>query len=292
MASRTVALVGARGHLGQEVAKALLSSTFRASYANVVFLKRRHNANDSGKESIEGVEVRYYDDDTLAQALQGVDVLINTVGPAGHDFKDKLIDAISHSAIQLYIPSEFGVDHTVHDFPHAEWDRKKHHYDKAMDVIPNTKVCRIYIGLFLEDSIGPGLVSTLNTEYTRVLAHLTSWYLSRHLAMSETWLLRSHVHQSNKIPETLHISGDALTIRQLAAAMEHAGSSPIQIKEIDLDDFKQKAVAEGTQDPAKCLRFLMGEGKIDHTMTGLGNDNELVNPSQRNWQLEDCGTVC
>ena len=283
MASRTVALVGASGHLGKEVAKALLSSTFRASYANVVFLKRRP-ANDSGKESIEGVEVRYYDDDTLAQALQGVDVLINTVGPAGHDFKDKLIDAISHSAIQLYLPSEFGVDHTVHDFPHREWDRKKHHYDKAMAVIPKTKVCRVYIGLFLEDSIGPWFgFDTKRGKYESVGLpdKLTSFTSLGDVGNVVAQIARTPVEQ---IPETLHISGDALTIRQLAAAMEHAGSSPIQIKEIDLDDFKQKAVAEGTQDPAKCLRFLMGEGKIDHTMSGLGNDNELVNPSQRNWQ--------
>ena len=282
MASRTVALVGASGHLGQEVAKALLSSTFRASYANVVFLKRRHN-DDSNRESIEGAEVRYYDDHTLTEALRGIDVLINTVGPAGHDFKDKLIDAISRSDVQLYIPSEFGVDHTVHDFPHAEWDRKKHHQDKVKTVLLNTRVCRIYIGLFLEDSIGPWFgFDTKHGIYESVGSpdKLISFTALGDVGNVVAQIARTPTEQ---VPETLHISGDALTIRQLAAAMEHAGSSSIQITEIDLDGFKQKAVAEGTQDPAKCLRFLMGEGKIDHTMTGLGNDNELVNPSQRNW---------
>ena len=282
MASPTIALVGASGHLGKEVARALLSPTFRGSYDNVVLLKRRHH-HDSDKESVASAEVRYYDDDTLAEALRGVDVLISTVGPAGHDFKDKLIDAISHATIKLYIPSEFGVDHTVHDFPHAEWDRKKHHHEKSLAVLSATKVCRIYIGLFLEDSIGPWFgFDTRHGIYESVGSpdKLISFTALGDVGNVVAQIARTPIEQ---VPKSLHISGDALTVKQLAAAMENAGSSPIQIKEIDIDTFKRKAVAEGTQDPAKCLRFLMGEGKIDHTKSGLGNDNEVVNPTQRNW---------
>lgn len=282
MASPTVAIVGAGGLLGKEVSKVLLSPTFRSSYANVIFLKRRPTEN-SGDESIDGAQIRLYDDNTISQALQGADVLISTVGPAGHDFKDKLIDAISQSAIKLYIPSEFGVDHTIHDFPHAEWDRKKKHHDKIMATIPKTKVCRIYNGLFLEDSIGPWFgFDTKHGIYESVGSpnKLISFTALSDVGNVVAQIARTPIDQ---IPESLHISGDALTIRQLGAAMENAGSSPIQIKEIDLNDFKQKAVAEGTQDPAKCLRFLMGEGKIDHTMSGWGDDNELVNPNHQNW---------
>ena len=283
MATPTVAIVGAGGLLGKQVSKVLLSPTFRSSYANVIFLKRRPNGK-SGDESIDGAQTRFYDDNTISQALQGVDVLISTVGPAGHDFKDKLVDAISHSAVKLYIPSEFGVDHTVHDFLHPEWDRKKKHHDKLVATVPKTtKVCLIYIGLFLEDSIGPWFgLDTKNGIYESVGSpdKLISFTALGDVGNVVAQIARTPI---DRIPQSLHISGDALTIRQLGAAMENAGSSPIQIKEIDLDDFKKKAVAEGTQDPAKCLRFLMGEGKIDHTMSGLGNDNELVNPDQQNW---------
>lgn len=280
---RTVATVGATGHLGREVAKALLSPAFRASYANVVLLKRQHT-KDASEESIDGAELRYYTYDTLSDALSGVDVLVSTVGPAGHDFKDTLIDAIAGSAVQLYIPSEFGVDHTTHDFPHAEWDRKKHHSDKAVAVIPATKVCRIYNGLFIEDSIGPwyGLdVKRGVFESVGSPDKLISFTALGDVGKVVAQIARTPLEQ---IPECLHISGDALTIRQLGAAMENAGSSPIQIKEVDLDDFKQKTLAEGTHDPSKYLRFLMGEGKIDHTMAGLKNDNEFVNPGQHNWR--------
>jgi len=280
---RTVAVVGAGGHLGKEVGRALLSSTFRASYANVVFL-RRQSTEESGKESIDGAQLRFYKDDTLSQALQGVDVLISTVGPAGHDFKDVLIDAIAGSNVKLYIPSEFGVDHTIHDFPHAEWGRKKDHHEKAVAVIPTTKVCRIYNGLFIEDSIGPWYGLSVEHGIFESIGSpdkLISFTALRDVGNVVAQIARTPIKE---IPECLHISGDALTIRQLGAAMEHAGSSLIQIKESDLNDFKQKTLAEGTHDPSKYLRFLMGEGKIDHTMSGLKNDNELVNPSQRNWR--------
>ena len=55
----------------------------------------------------------------------------------------------------MYVPSEFGVDHTIHDFPHPEWDAKKCHFVIAQEVLPrSTKIIRISIDLFLEDSIG------------------------------------------------------------------------------------------------------------------------------------------
>jgi hypothetical protein len=66
-----------------------------------------------------------------------------------------LLQALPETDICLYIPSEFVVDHTIHDFLHPEWDAKKHHFAIAQEVLPkSTKVVRVFIGLFLEDSIG------------------------------------------------------------------------------------------------------------------------------------------
>jgi hypothetical protein len=33
--------------------------------------------------------------------------------------------------------------------------------------------------------------------------------------------------------------------------------------------------------PERHLRFLMGDGRIDHTAVGMGNANELVNLGER-----------
>lgn len=100
--------------------------------------------------------MRHYDEDNLAEAIADVNIVVDVIGPAGHQFKEKLIRAISTSSnVQIYFPSEFGVDHYIHDFPHREWDQKKQHFQLATRVISNARICRVFCGLFLEESIGP-----------------------------------------------------------------------------------------------------------------------------------------
>jgi hypothetical protein len=283
MALPTVALVGSSGHLGQAVSAALVSPTFRESFSKVIFLKRK-STTDSNSNGVTVAEIRFFEEDDLPTALQGIDVLISTVGPSGHDFKDKLIDALAQSDVKLYIPSEFGVDHTVHDFPHAEWDRKKAHYEKAKATLTRTKICRIYIGLFMEDSVGPWFgFDTKKYVFESIGSHdrTVSFTSLRDVGNVAAQVSRMPI---DDVPDQLHISGDALTIEELATTMVHVNQRYIQIKEVDLETYKQETVAEGTSDPSKYLRFLMGEGKINHTVSGQGNDNELVNPGERNWK--------
>ena len=282
-ALRTIAIVGASGHLGKEVAGALLSSTFRQSYGNVLLLTRdRGDSRPAAPPA--GADIRCFSNDKLADALQGVDVWISTVGPAGHNFKDSLVDAIAQSNVKLYIPSEFGVDHTIHDFSQPEWDHKKHHDALVKARLQKTKVCRIYDGLFLEDSLGPWF----GMDVKRGVFHSVgpadspiSFATKADVGKVVAQLARIPYDQ---VPPHLRISGDALSMRQIAKVLEDVGSSPIAVKEIELNEYKRRAIAENVPDPMKYLRFLMGEGKIDHTESGLGNDNELVNPGQSLWK--------
>jgi hypothetical protein len=283
MAHPSVAIVGSSGHLGQAVSAALLSSTFRDSFSKVVFLKRQSSTN-SKENNITGTEIRFFEENNLTSALRGIDVLISTVGPSGHDFKDKLIDALAQSNVKLYVPSEFGVDHTIHDFPHAEWDRKKAHYDKAKTILTRMKICRIFIGLFMEDSVGPwfgfdtknGIFESIGSPDRKV-----SFTSLRNVGNVAAQVARMPVED---VPDQLHVSGSALTVGELAKTMESVGKSSIQTKELNLQEYKKETVAEGTSDPSKYLRFLMGENKINHTGSGQGNDNELVNPGERHWK--------
>lgn len=119
-----VAIAGATGHLGKHVAAAFLSPPFNAYFSEIIFLSRHDNPPvPSVPESSGGgavVTVRKYDEDNLPAALEGVDVLVNTIGASGHEFKEKLLRAFPSTGVQVYFPSEFGVDHYVHDFPHGE----------------------------------------------------------------------------------------------------------------------------------------------------------------------------
>lgn len=284
MASRrTIALLGATGHLGHEVAKALVASTFRSSYANVLLLTRK--PSDALNSFAPGsAQVRQFTAGNLSEALEGVDVLISTIGPTGHDFKDSLIDAMANSNVQLYIPSEFGVDHTVHDFSQPEWDHKKKHDLKVRARLQKTKVCRVYNGLFLEDSIGPWFGMDIKHRTFESIG--TADVAISFTALGDVGNVVAQLARMpyEEIPQQLHISGDTLTMRQVAKAMEAAGSSPLTMREVDPHSYKKAAVEENSADPMKYLRFLMGEGRINHTTSGLGIENELVNPEQRIWK--------
>lgn len=284
----SVALAGASGHLGKHVLSAFLSPTFRSSFSDIIILKRR-TASPSTDE-VQGATIRFYDDDHLDEAMVGIDVVVSTVGPGGHGFKDKLLRAVANSQVKLYIPSEFGVDHYIHDFPHAEWDRKKHHFQLANEILSNeTRVCRVFNGLFLEDSIGPWFgFDTARCHYEIVGSAET---LVSYTSLGDVGSVVAQLARKDpgSVPAALHIAGVTLSVKRLASIMQDAGSGVIEISELDLASYKAETVKQGTADPSQYLRFLMGEGKINHTAEGMGNDNELVNPNESNWKWKTMG---
>ena len=63
--------------------------------------------------------------------------------------------------------------------------------------------------------------------------------------------------------------------------------SEISVKTIDATEYRRKTIESGERDPAGYLRFLIGNGSIDHCSKvegGIGNDNELVNPGGARWK--------
>lgn len=282
---KSVAIAGASGTLGKHVLSAFLQPEFRSSFSEIIVLKRPSASSKSDVyQDREGATIRTYDDSNLTAALEGVDVLISTVGPQGHEFKEKLVRAIPESNVELYIPSEFGVDHDVHDFDHAEWDQKKHHVEVAKTVLTTTRMCRIFIGLFTEESIGPWFGFNTNKAEYEVVGSADS--LVTYTALDDVGRAVASVARLplEKIPDRIHIAGDTISSSTLARIMEDAGSSTIKIQERDIEAFKNKAMGSRSADPSQFLRFLMGEGKINHTTSGLGNDNNLVNPNEKFWK--------
>ncbi|PYI01377.1 isoflavone reductase family protein [Aspergillus sclerotiicarbonarius CBS 121057] len=290
MASTTtrpvVAIAGASGHLGKHVASAFLSH-FSNRFSEIVLLSRQGAPPDVANPATNvKLTVRRYDEDNLVDALKGVHILVNTVGASGHAFKEKLLRALPQTQVEVYFPSEFGVDHYVHDFPHLEWDQKKKHVTLAQQLIPGVKVCRVFCGLFLEDSIGPWFgFDTKNGKYESVgssqspVSFTSLGDVGKAVASLATL-------PREKIPETAHIAGDTRSISEIALLMGDAGAGRIQVTEIDLQQYKEETTAKESKDPARFLRFLMGEDKINHTGAGLGNDDELVNPDQQLWKWE------
>ena len=64
-------------------------------------------------------------------------------------------------------------------------------------------------------------------------------------------------------------------------------SSEISVKTIDAAEYRRKTMELGARDPAGYLRFLIGNGSIDHHSKaegGIRNDNELVKPGGTGWE--------
>jgi nucleoside-diphosphate-sugar epimerase len=289
-----VAIAGATGRLGKHILSALLSPEFRPSFNEVILLKRGPAPDAPPTAGPEGTTTRHLSSPPTPTDLAHIDVLINAVGPAGHEFKDALFEAaITASASsqqpRLYIPSEFGVDHynASHDFAHAEWDRKKHHLSLRPSS-SNLQVLRIYFGLFLEDSVGPwfgmdaarGRYESIGSADTRV----------SYTGLDDSGRVVAQVARSRGMVgglEELHVGGDVVSMREIAGLMAEAGGvaeKEVVFEQRELEGWKTGVIQEGTEDPSKYLRFLMGEGKIEHTKEGLGNDNGIVNPGETVWK--------
>ncbi|KAJ4152729.1 hypothetical protein LMH87_009252 [Akanthomyces muscarius] len=271
----TVAIAGATGNLGAKIAEGFLEQQFRERFLDVIVLARSRSSKAEHLVT-QGATLRLYTEDNLKEALTGVDVLINAVGPSGHHFKEALLRSIPGSAVRLYFPSEFGVDHYVHDFPHEEWDAKKAHFRLATELIHGVSVCRVYAGLFLEDSIGPWFgFDTKTGKYEAVgdPAQRTS-YTSMHDVGKALAVLASRT--ADTVPPEMHLSGDSKSMLEIAEIMEANGAGRVEVTHVPLESYKAGVLARPSPTPERYLRFLMGEGKIDHSAEPMGDQNYLL----------------
>ncbi|KAJ5138556.1 uncharacterized protein N7515_003404 [Penicillium bovifimosum] len=286
-AKPVVAIAGATGHLGKHITSAFLSSAFHDKFSEIILLSRKESTLFSPTEVRAGVKVttRRYDTSNLSQALQGVHILVNAIGPSGHEFKTRIAATLPRTNIRLYFPSEFGVDHYGHDFAHLEWYEKKKHLANAQPVVTDMKICRVFCGLFLEDSIGPWFgLDTKNGRYTSVGPPTKPVSFTGIGDVGKTVAALATM-EVDMVPEIVHVGGDTRSVLEIAGIMRDAGAGEIEVSEVPYEEYKKKTTGgEASWDPAAYLRFLMADGSIDHTVNGLGSDNEFVNPGQRLWK--------
>jgi hypothetical protein len=303
---RTVAIAGSGGNVGRIIAEIFIQPPFRELFEDVIILAQSPTAKT--QELVDwGATLRLYDMENPAAAFTGVDVFINafvllntlsyfrladesSIGPAGAQFRNSLLTSLKDSNVKLYFPSEFGVDHYNHDFPHEEWDAKKHHLARFFELNIDLKmhICRVFPGLLLEDSIGPWFgFDTTNGVYDAVgdTMQLCSYTSKVDLAKALVILASS---PENTWAKDVHLSGDCQAVSDIAEFMNRAGGGPIEVKSTPLKQYKQQVLATPTPTPERYLRFLMGEGKIVHFegIGVMGCQNFLVDrhPSFGRWR--------
>lgn len=111
MTTKVVALAGANGYVGKAITNALLD----ANAYKLRILTRTSSLDSAPLQAFKGRGaslhgISYADHESLVKALQGVDVLISTVGAeALVPAQIPLIRAAKAAGVKLFIPSEFGV---------------------------------------------------------------------------------------------------------------------------------------------------------------------------------------
>lgn len=215
---------------------------------------------------------------------------INSISSAGTRLSDNLVHALPKSALKLYFPSEFGIDHTIHDFEIPEWDGKKRHFELTEKTLARTEIqfCQLFVGIFLHTGIGPwhGLHTSKNVYQTFGSLDQSVSYTDLGDVAKVICLLAKEVLAGHKVPRILRIAGTHSSVRRTAEIMERAGAGAIELRSVELERFKSKALGRpyNERDAVVCLRFLMGDGRVDYRQQnegGLGNDNEVVNPGQK-----------
>ncbi|KAK6501169.1 hypothetical protein TWF481_009016 [Arthrobotrys musiformis] len=280
-----VAVAGGTGVLGKEIVRALLDPQFRSRYQDVVLLTRNAASPNALEGISKGAIAREYstdNDQTIAAALAGVDILVNVVAPVDKEFESKIAAAVTSpsSNVKLYLPSEFGVEHYLHDFKHPVWGKKKIHFE-AVSARKDLKVCLVFPGLFTEHSIGPWFgLNTKEGKYEFIGSGDTPVSFTSIVDIGNAVASALANIPVESFPEKLYFSGDAVSLRQVAELMKDAGAGEIKVSNLDLAEYKAKTTSNAESDPAACLRFLMAEGKINNEK----NDNELVNPGEKVWK--------
>lgn len=304
-ASYVVALVGATGDLGNHVANVFLTS-YRPFFSKIVVIARDTTTASAKQLAAQGAELRQVNSadpvQSFAQAFAGVDVVVSLVGNAPLECKDALFDGALKAGVKAYLPSEYGSDYRVNDFPgwdDVAWIAKAKHVRRARELAQGkVKIVAVYTGLFLEGALGPYSsyfgFDTKNLTYTAVgsldakTATTTKADIGRSLA--ELSLLALSPELASQVPDDVHIAGDNVSYRDVQGIAHRVrdelglNKGDIVLKSEDLEAYRATVREDQLKKPApgplRHIRILIAEGKMDFSK----NHNELVNPGQKVWK--------
>lgn len=144
------------------------------------------------------------------------------------------------------------------------------------------KAVSIYTGLFMEDSFGPWFgLSFKNKLFEAIGPDVPVTFTSLGDVGKATAVVALTPPSEFKDHTYLRISGDAISLRDAAKAMSAVSGDEIQVVNKDVKEYKAEVLKDPAPNAAHCLRFIMGEGKLN-----LSTDcaNEVVNPGEKKWK--------
>lgn len=281
-----VAIAGATGHLGPNVVRAFLDPSVHPSRVHrvVIFTRTATSATAQdlkarGAEVIEGAP-------TL-EGFNGIDVFVNVLSDrVPPDARDTYVRAAIEAGVKVYFPNDFVADPRGFDFQHPVYNMKVAHSKAARELgSGKTKVISVYPGQFLEYLFGAGAMvglDTLNRTYTVAgqPANKFSVTSTADIGLALARLSVLAVENPASVPDHVRLSGDAVSIADLAKLVGEARGETIEVKTTDAAETKQKVI-DNPADLLSLIKYIFGSGLMDFSNE---NDNELINPGESLWK--------
>lgn len=284
----SIAIFGATGALGSSIVNAFLEIHVRKCFGRLIAYSRDEHKLERWRTQA-GISLRRYSIGSIQDSIVDVDIVINAVNTSDTNFHTNLLKAIAVvRSTKIYFPSEFGIDGSTLDFRHDSFERSKSLSHLARKSLHSTKICQVFPGIFLENVLGSwlGLVDTTSSNEMRLIS-----VGSKHTPISCTSVIdigRSVAQlcllPASQIPDIIHLAGTTNSIADMAEILARERSECIKVVELSLPDYKASVLVSSPSNEAEYLKFVIGEGKVNHGKGGLWNGNELVNPRECRWK--------
>ncbi|KAF7189355.1 Isoflavone reductase [Pseudocercospora fuligena] len=285
----SIAVFGATGVLGSSIVNAFLEPHVRKHFGRLIAFSRDEHKLIEHWRPESGIFLRRYSLGNLQDSIVDIDIVINAVNTSNIHFHTNLVKAMATmKSTKAYFPSEFGIDGSTLDFRHESFERSKSLSQLARNSLHNTKVCQVFPGIFLENVLGPwlGLIDTTSNDGMRLIS-----VGSKHTPISCTSVMdigRSVAQlcllPPSHIPDIIHLAGTTNSMVQMADIIARERRDQMKVVELSLSDYKASVLVSSPSNEAEYLKFVIGEGKVNHGKGGLWNGNELVNPRESSWK--------
>ncbi|KDQ55650.1 hypothetical protein JAAARDRAFT_195485 [Jaapia argillacea MUCL 33604] len=289
----TVALIGPTGLVGSAITPTFVQAALSGEIAELRLLTTDLNkpkvqeSVKNGDGKVKAFTIDYDQPITLEDPLRGVDVIVSAMGAQGDMDKRKsvLVEAAVKSGVKVYLPSEWGTDHTRTNRYLPLFEKKHHHVLDAQS--KGLKVVAVYIGLIMEIAFCKwfGVDSATNTWIVPgtgdQLVAITSKedvgkYALRVALLSFT--------QPDIVPTHVGVYSDNRSWNTYADIMGQVAGKPVRREYLTLDEVvKRWDIAKDTLPihmVGPLIPVLSAENVFDHS----GGANELLNPGQRFWK--------
>ncbi|ODN00925.1 Isoflavone reductase-like protein [Orchesella cincta] len=284
-----VAVIGSTGYVGKCVMPSFLNSLKDGKLKELRVLTAPEKLNSEIIQSYvsagaKAISVDYKQVSSVTTALNGVDVVVSTLGlgEGVEDVRTQLLDALVAAKVKLYFPSEYGANHYKFlNYNHPLFEGKRKHFKQAKERGLNT--IRMLTGGIMESIFGKldcvSGVLTLAGNAADIPCAITAERDLGPFILEAIFLAYSDIA---KCPDEIEVYSDMKTMREYANGFDKVSGLVTQIEQVPLEEFK--AEYEKSAKPfVKLLMIMFAEGAFDFSnATG----NQLLNPNETVWKLK------